>query len=115
LAVFLLFLLLLVGADLTSSEKFMLSQMGKKFSRDVVTVPLRFDGKDYMGMLSGTLKFNMTIDEKKALQEQLENVTDAHLESRSKRHAEAAFNNIEQLLLSLSDEALEIMAAHADN
>jgi exoenzyme U len=88
--------------------------------QDVVKVPLKFEmpgsngkpgvQKDFSSLVGGTLNMNMPIDEKIALQGKTEEVTNAYIQKR-KEPRTTNFGSVNQMLNSVSDEDLAVMAS----
>jgi exoenzyme U len=88
--------------------------------QDVVRVPLKFDmpgsngkpgaQKDFSSLVGGTLNMNMPIDDKIALQGKTEEATNAYIQKRNAPRT-TNFSSVNQMLDSVSDEDLTVMAS----
>ncbi|MGU7816508.1 patatin-like phospholipase family protein [Burkholderia sp. AW49-1] len=86
-----------------------------KMKEDVVQVPLKNERGDFSGLLSGTLNFGMSLDDKLALQRDLKQVVENHLAVRREKQISIELPSTESALLALDDAQFDALrAAHPD-
>ncbi|KVK85939.1 hypothetical protein WJ47_27990 [Burkholderia ubonensis] len=104
----------LVGAPVGARHALQ-SQLLWKMKEDVVQVPLKNERGDFSGLLSGTLNFDMSLDDKLALQRDLKQAVENHLAARREKQISIELPSTESALLALDDAQFDALrAAHPD-
>ena len=83
----------------------------KEFDQQTVVLPLKSDKGDFRGLLSGTVNFTMTAEQKKHLQVQARQAVMQHQEQRSKVREEHLFGSLDDAVLAMDDAMLASVQA----
>lgn len=71
-----------------------------------VVLPLKSEKGDFRGLLSGTVNFTMTDDQKKHLQASARTAVSAHLEKRAELRERYQFRSLDEAVLAMDDKML---------
>lgn len=78
----------------------------KEFNEQTVVLPLKSAKGDFSGLLSGTVNFTMTAEQKKHLQAQARQAVTQHQEQRSKVRERHLFESLDDAVLAMDDAML---------
>ncbi|AGK51166.1 patatin-like phospholipase family protein [Burkholderia thailandensis MSMB121] len=79
----------------------------------IVQVPLKNERGDFSGLMSGTLNFGMSIDDKRAMQRDLQSKVEEHIALRGQQKITMEFLSTDAAMLALADS--EFHTLHDDH
>ncbi|KAA6166802.1 type III secretion system effector protein exou [Pseudomonas marginalis] len=85
------------------------NQRLKEFAEQTVVLPLKSAQGDFRGLLSGTVNFTMTAQQKQHLQAQARQAVMEHQEARTKVREQHSFGSLEDAMLAMDEEMLASM------
>jgi len=78
----------------------------EEFNEQTVVLPLKSDKGDFRGLLSGTVNFTMTAQQKQHLQAQARQAVTQHQDARAKVRDQYAFGSLDDAVLAMDDDML---------